>query len=93
MKPVKVVQSSKTVSSENGFGKYEITVQTARIEGVFGWIDFDKYADGFWQVNWVRSRHNIHDLWWNATYKASRELDDVVGLLDKLHQDLIEEWL
>ena len=93
MKPVKVEQSSKVVASESGFGKYEITVQTARIEGVFGWIDFDKYADGFWQVNWVRSRHNIPDLWWSGTYKASRELDDVVGLLNKLHQDLIEEWL
>ena len=93
MKPVKVEQSYKAVASESGFSKYEITVQTARIEGVFGWIDFDKYADGFWQVNWVRSRHNIHDFWWKSIYRASRELDDVVELLDKLHRDLIEEWL
>ena len=93
MKPVRVKQSSKVVPVENGFGNYEVTVQTARIEGIFGWIDFDKYADGYWQVVWVNSRHNIPDFWWNATYKPSRELDDVVELLDKLHQDLIEEWL
>lgn len=93
MKPVRVEQSSKIVLVENGFGSYEVTVQTARIEGIFGWIDFDKYADGYWQVVWFKSRHNIPDFWWNATYKPSRELDYVIDLLEKLHQDLVEEWL
>lgn len=93
MKPVRVKQNSKVVPVENGFGSYEVAVQTARIEGVFGWIDFEKYDDGYWHVVWTSARHNIPDFWWNTTYKPSRELDDVVGLLDKLHQDLIEEWL
>ena len=93
MKPVKVEQGHRYFTSNTAFGSYEIVVRTATITGVFGEVVFEQYDNSYWQVVWTATSHNIAYDWWRMEYKPSRELDDVVELLDKLHRDLIEEWL
>lgn len=93
MKPVKFEQGHRYFTSNTAFGSYEIIVRTATITGVFGEVVFEQYDNNYWQVVWTATTHTIPYDWWRTQYKPSRELDDVVVLLNKLHQDLIEEWL
>lgn len=93
MKPVKVEQGHHYHSVNNAFGSYEIVVRTATITGVFGEVVFEQYDDSYWQVVWTATTHNIPYDWWRTQYKPSKELVDVVKLLEENHRSLLEEWL